>query len=246
MYIEVVETASALARLSIRGTVVVALDIFRATSTMITALAQGVQVILPVASEEEAFAFQVRYPRAILGGERYGEPIRGFKLGNSPLEYQGEQLRDSTLIFMSTNGTKAILAAKEAEKIYLGSFLNALPIAQKLRDEKDIILACAGTKGTYSLEDTCCAGYIIHLLRKLGKPEFSDSAMAALAVYETYQANLTKHLSLSTNGRALVGRGHLADIQYCCTRNMLSLVPEYIPREGILPFPCEERRNCTL
>lgn len=243
MYIDVVETASALARLSLKGTVIVALDVFRATSTMITALAQGVQVILPVASEEEAFSLKARYPRAILGGERYGERIQGFELGNSPLEYQEEQLRDTTLIFMSTNGTKAILAAKEAEKIYLGSFLNALPTAQKLRDEKDIILACAGTKGTYSLEDACCAGYLIHLLRKLGKPEFSDSAMAALAVYETYQGNLTKNLCLSTNGRALVGRGHLPDIQYCCTRNMLSLVPEYIPQEGILPFPLEERRN---
>jgi len=246
MYIDVVTTAASLAGLALNGTVVVALDVFRATSTMITALAQGAEFILPVSSEEEAWAQKELYPRALLGGEHYGEQVPGFDLGNSPQEYQAEFLRDRPLIFMSTNGTKAILAAKEAEKIYLSSFLNALPTAQQLRNEEDIIMACAGTKGTLSLEDTCCAGYLIHLLRKLGRPDLSDSAITALTLYETYQANLTKHLSLSTNGRALAARGHLADVQYCCTRNILSVVPLFIPQEGIRPFPFEERRKYTL
>lgn len=246
MYIDVIATAGALSALNLRGTVVVALDVFRATSTMITALAQGSEIILPVSSEEEALAQKRLQPQALLGGERYGEQIPGFDLGNSPLEYQEELLREKPLIFMSTNGTKAILAAKDAAKIYLASFLNALPTAQQLRNEEDIVLACAGTKGTLSLEDTCCSGYLIHLLRKLGKPDLSDSAITALTLYEAYQANLTKHLSLSTNGRALAAKGHLADVQYCCTRNLLSVVPQFIPQEGIVPFPYEERRKYTL
>lgn len=246
MFLDVADTAKALSHFSANGKTIVALDVFRATSTIVTALYRGARIILPVSSEEEAYALKKVHSNALLGGERYGERIEGFDLGNSPLEYREELIKDSQIIFLSTNGTKAILAAQDAEKVYLGSFLNALATVQQIRGEESVILACAGTKGTFSLEDTCCAGYILHLLRKIAKPELSDSAQAALALYEKYQEHLFTHLSQSRNGKALISKGREADIRYCCTKNILPLVPEFIPLEGILPFPFEERSNCTL
>lgn len=246
MHIAVAETAQTLATLSVKGKVLVVLDIFRATSTMITALANGSQVILPVSSVEEASKLKICHPRALLGGERRGERIRGFDLGNSPLEYGKEIMRHRPLIFLSTNGTKAILAAKEANRVYLASFLNALAAAEQLRTVDNLLLSCAGTQGTSSLEDTCCAGYLIHLLQKMCKTKLSDSSLAALALYKSYQGNLLEYLSQSRNGRALAAKGRQDDIQYCCIRNILTLVPEFIPQEGIQPLPFEERRNCTL
>lgn len=245
MYIDVIETAQSLSGKTITGKTIVVLDIFRAASTMITALANGTQVIFPVSSVEEAFSLKNCYPHAVLGGERYGEKIPGFDLGNSPFEYAEEIVRDKPLIFLSTNGTKAVLSSLPAGRIYIASFLNGLAAAQKLRVSDDLLFACAGTKGFYSLEDTCCAGYLIHLLSKMCNPKLSDSALAALALYKSYQDNLPKHLSKSANGSTLAAKGRQSDINYCCIRNILARVPEYFPDKGILAFPYEERRNSS-
>lgn len=245
MHINVIETAQLLAGFSVTGKTVVVLDVFRSASTIITALINGSEVIFPVSSVDEAYEQKSSHPQAILGGERFGDKIQGFDLGNSPFEYGEEIVRDKPVIFLSTNGTKAILAACGAEKIYVASFLNGLAAAQKLRTSSDLLLACAGTKGAYSLEDTCCAGYLIHLLYKMSKLTLSDSAAAALVLYQAYQDNLSLYLSKSTNGSTLASKGRQSEIQYCCTRDILALVPEFIQEKGILPFPFEERRNCS-
>lgn len=204
---------------------------------MITAMANGIRIIHPVASVEEALALKNNLPYAILGGERCGEKIPGFDFGNSPFEYRPELVSNKALIFLTTNGTKTILAAQRAKKIYLGSFLNAKYIASKILGEKSIILACAGTKGDYSLEDTCGAGYLIHLLENMNKPELSDSARAAFLIYQACQEDLPRFLVQSFNGGILKQKGRLSEVEYCCTKDIIPLMPQFSPSEGIYPSP---------
>lgn len=242
MYITVTDTPSTLANQSLDQACVVVLDIFRATSTMVTAMYHGINTIHPVPSVEEALAFKSNHPHALLGGEQGGEIIAGFNFGNSPLEYKPELLKNKTLIFLTTNGTKAVLAAKGASTIYLGSFLNASVTASKILGEPKLILACAGTNGEYSLEDSCGAGYLIHLLQDMTEVKLSDSARASLMVYQTCQHDLPKLLQQSVNGQVLYQKGRQAEIEYCCTKDIIPLILKFSPQEGIMSFPYEERR----
>lgn len=242
MYITVTETASTLANHSLDQACVVVLDIFRATSTMVTAMYHGINTIQPVSSVEEALAFKSNHPYALLGGEQGGELIPSFDFGNSPLEYKPELLKNKTLIFLTTNGTKTVLAAKGASTIYLGSFLNARFTASKILGERELILACAGTNGEYSLEDSCGAGYLIHLLQDMTETKLSDSAKASLMIYQVCQHELSKFLLQSVNGQVLKQKGRLAEIEYCCTKDIIPLILKFSRLEGIMSFPYEERR----
>ncbi|MFZ5754433.1 MAG: 2-phosphosulfolactate phosphatase [Bacillota bacterium] len=233
MEIHIGFTAQSITTQLIENKLVVILDIFRATSTITTALAHGAGAVYPVSSVEEAYRLKNIYPEALLGGEENSDKITGFDLGNSPLEYIPDLVSGRKIILCTTNGTKAICNSSGAKDIYIGSFLNASALVRKILDQNlDIYLACAGTKATYSLEDTCCAGYLIKLLSQWLTPKLSDAALGALALYQAYAENLPFHLSKSRNGQVLQAKGRWADIEYCCLRNKLAAVPIY--REGII------------
>lgn len=235
MLVDVGFTAQEIVPSLVKDQVVVILDIFRATSTIVTALANGAKKIFPAGSQEEAYQIKGIYPQALLGGEIKTNKIEGFDLGNSPLEYSTEAVKNRTIIFFTTNGTKAVKRAEGAIQIYLGSFLNAKAVVKSLLNrDQDIFLACAGTQGTYSLEDTCCAGYMIQLLLEFAAPGLSDSARGALALYEQYQNDLPRYLRRSKNGNALLRTGRWQEIQYCCTCDCLCLLPVYTQAGGIV------------
>ena len=233
MKIDVGFTAQGISSLITENKVVVVLDIFRATSTITTALAQGAEAIYPVSSVEKAYFLKNTYPGALLGGEENSDKIRGFDLGNSPQEYTHDLVNGRKIILCTTNGTKAVCNSSGARVIYIGSFLNASALIEKIIEfNTDTYLACAGTKGTYSLEDACCAGYLIKLLSSRLILELSDAALGTLALYEKYAHNLPLYLSKSRNGQVLLSKGRWADIEYCCQKNKLAIVP--ICREGII------------
>lgn len=216
------------------GKTVIILDIFRTSSTIITALSHGANNILPASTPENALQLKQLYPDSLLGGETCGEKPDNFDLGNSPLEYTTNNIKNQTIILSTTNGTAAILKAKEAAAIYIGSFLNAPTLAKKMqKNTHDILLACAGSQGEYSLEDTCCAGYFLHLLKDTIKPFINDKALSALALYENFHKNLPFYLSRSKNGRALLARSQWSDIEYCCLQDSLSTIP-YYTTQGII------------
>lgn len=207
---------------------VIILDIFRTSSTIITALSHGANNILPASSPEDALQLKQLYPDSLLGGESSGLKLDNFDLGNSPLEYTPNTVKNRTIILSTSNGTVAIHRAKGAAAIYIGSFLNAPALIQKLQtDTQNLLLVCAGSQGEYSLEDTCCAGYFLHLLKDTIKPFINDKALGALALYENFHINLPFYLSRSKNGRALLAKGQWSDLEYCCLRDYLSTVPYY-------------------
>src|SRR5690554_3052027 len=143
------------------GKTVVVIDVLRASSTILTALANGCPEVIPVAEPKEAFALAEKYGRdqVLLGGEREARKIRGFDLGNSPDEYGKEVVAGKKLIFTTTNGAKAFLEAGGAAEILVGAFLNISRVCSYLKKKKrEIFLFCAGRKGRLALEDLFCAG----------------------------------------------------------------------------------------
>ena len=162
-----------LARTDLSQTTCVVFDILRATSSMITALANGAEQILPVASIDEALAAKAKYPDALLCGERDGLRITAaqtggteFDLGNSPREYTAEIVASKTLISTTTNGTRALRACANAEHTLVGSFLNLAAIADHLRAAvpENLVLVCSGTYEEAALEDTLAAGALADAL----------------------------------------------------------------------------------
>ena len=111
---------------SLRGGVAVVVDVLRATTVMVQALASGCEAVIPCGKIDEAKALAAGLPSgtALLAGERRGLPIPGFDLGNSPADFTPDICREKTVVMTTTNGTRAILASIEAERVYIASFTN--------------------------------------------------------------------------------------------------------------------------
>jgi 2-phosphosulfolactate phosphatase len=145
----------------LRGGVAVVVDVLRATTAIVQALASGCSAVIPVAEVDEAKAVAAGFPAgsALLSGERQGLPIAGFDLGNSPGAFTPAVCRDKTLVMTTTNGTRAVLASLEAKRVFVAAFPNLLATAVRLRGlNEDVHVICSGTDGRVSLEDAVLAG----------------------------------------------------------------------------------------
>jgi 2-phosphosulfolactate phosphatase len=213
------------------GAVAVVFDVLRATSTMVTALANGAAGIWPARTIEEAWAFKEKHPDALLGGERHGDRIEGFDLGNSPLEYGGN-VRGREIISTTTNGTIALRAVEHASSVLAASLLNNGAVALHLRAEApgEILLVCAGTFREAALEDILAAGMLISLLPGHA---LSDSAELALALYRQEAHDLPNGLRRAKNGRALLAKGREAEVDWCARPSVFPLVAR-MNREGCI------------
>lgn len=225
MEIDVVLTPAEIALLPARdlsATTCIIFDVLRATSSMITALAHGAAEIHAVCTIEEALALRARLPAAVLGGERHGERIAGFDLGNSPGEYIA--LEGRAIITTTTNGTVALRACEQAERVLVGALLNLDALAKALRAcaAGRVLLVCAGTFETFALEDAYAAGRLIAML---GADALSDSALAARHVAEIYPDALAA-LRAARNGRALAAAGRAVDVEWCAQVSRYKVVAQ--------------------
>jgi 2-phosphosulfolactate phosphatase len=224
-----------LPRRDLGGSIAVVFDVLRATSTMITALAHGAAGIWPVRTIEEAWALKEKRPAALLGGERHGDRIDGFDLGNSPLEY-GDNVRGMEIISTTTNGTIALRAVEHASCVLAASLLNngatALHLAE--RPSREVVIVCAGTFREAALEDILAAGMLISLLP--GRP-LTDSAEVALAVYRQERADLSGALCRATNGRALMAKGRRAEVDWCAQPSFFPILAEMTPHGFVRRVP---------
>jgi 2-phosphosulfolactate phosphatase len=201
-------------------TTCVVFDVLRATSSMITALAGGVTEIHPVRTIEEALDLKADLPQALLGGERHGEAIKGFDLGNSPFEYC--DLGQRQIITTTTNGTIALRACEQAEAVLVGAMLNLAELSDEIRwrEPEDLLLVCAGTFAEFALEDACAAGLLI---AALPGAELSDSAHAALAITKLFPDPL-EALRAARNGRALAAKGRGKEVEWCAQVSRFNVV----------------------
>jgi 2-phosphosulfolactate phosphatase len=230
-----------LRRESIRGSCVIVLDVLRATSVMVHALVAGCEQIIPCLEIDDALRVRDGLPAGatILGGERHGLPIPGFDLGNSPSSYSPEVCLHKTLVMTTTNGTKAILAALEANRVLIASFGNfeATCDAAARTASADVHVLCAGTEGDISHEDTLLAGAIVANLSRSesGRTEIllgNDSARIArshwiLAEQAMRQGRSLESILASGRGGTRVREIGLADdITEAARLNHLPVVAE--------------------
>lgn len=211
-----------------RNCVVVIIDIFRASSAMVTAFATGVEKIIPVASIDEALEYKkMGY---LVGAERHGEIVSGFDIGNSPFSFLDKSLKGKEIVLTTTNGTKAIHRAAAADKIIVGAFLNLDAICNYLeRLNKDVLLLCAGWRDRYNLEDSLFAGAVVERLEE--NPVFagvSDSAIAARHLYQTARGDINGFLKVSSHRKRLARLNLEDDIHYCLQLNTTKVIPEFL------------------
>ncbi len=229
-----------LARRDLRETVCVVFDVLRATSSMLTALANGAKAIIPVAEISEALAIRQRQPDVLLTGEREGVRIRAnltggveFDLGNSPREFTSEKVRGKTIIMSTTNGTRALRACAGARMVLVGSFLNLRATAQWLVDERPpgLALVCSGTFEEPALEDVLAAGAVCERIWPYyAGGHISDSAEIARRIYPLLQYDLLGVMKHARNGRRLLGNPDLrGDVAYCLARETLPFLVQMLP-----------------
>lgn len=214
----------------ISNSVVVIIDVFRATSTIASALYNGARCVIPVDSVPKAIEIS-RNIGGIAAGERDGMIAEGLSHGNSPLEYPREFIENKTLVLTTTNGTRLLQMAldKNADTIISGSFPNLDAVCEYLvKAGKNVIMGCAGWKDRFNLEDTLFAGAVIHEV----KTHFTihcDSSLMAETMYDKYKNKLVDFAPKLTHYHRLVERfGLIEDIRYCLTPNLANVLPLYI------------------
>lgn len=225
----------ALAARDLSGTVCVVFDILRATTSMITALANGAKEIIPVAEISEALALRKERPEVLLAGERDGVRIRAkltgsidFDLGNSPREFTAPAVAGRTIVMTTTNGTRALRACAGAKATLIASFLNLRVTTNWLREKhpSSLLLVCSGTYEEPALEDTLAAGAVCERIWPLyAGGHVSDSAEIARRIYPLMQSNLLEAMKSARNGRRLLAHRELRDdVWLCLQRETVSLV----------------------
>jgi 2-phosphosulfolactate phosphatase len=200
----------------------VVFDVLRATSSIITGLASGMEAIIPVRTVEEARARKLKDPDLLLAGERGGLPPEGFDLGNSPEEF--EKLTGRRVVMTTTNGTAAIESVRSASKVLIGALLNIDALANYLftHPPKKLLLVCAGTGEEFSLEDAIAAGALV--VRLADDQRLSDSAIITRSLYEQVGDDLNEWLRQTQNGKQLRKIGKDADITWCARLSVFDLV----------------------
>jgi 2-phosphosulfolactate phosphatase len=218
----------------LNNSVVVIIDVFRATSTIASVLFNGARCVIPVDSVPKAIEISKNIG-GIAAGERDGQLAEGLQHGNSPLEYSREFIENKTLVLTTTNGTRLLHMALEkgADTIISGSFPNLSAVCEYLLAEnKNVILGCAGWKDRFNLEDTLFAGAVIDMVKK----HFTvhcDSSLMAESMYTKHKNNLLKFAPQLTHYHRLVERfGLIEDIRFCLTKDVANVLPIY--REGKL------------
>lgn len=195
--------------------VAVVVDVLRATSTIAQALASGYKRVYCCREIEDALALRMKLGEGLLGGERKAVRIEGFDIGASPREVL--EPRGEVLIYSTTNGTAAVLAAAErCGEVVLGSLLNLAAVATAVRE--DCVIVCAGFQGQFALDDAYCAGRIVGLL----DADVSDGAKASALLAGVFPTALDGLLA-----RTYGPPGLEEDIKFCAQENTVNVVPRF-------------------
>jgi 2-phosphosulfolactate phosphatase len=211
------------------GSVAVVVDVLRATTTMIYALAAGCSAVRPCAEVEEAreLAGTMRVGRVLLAGERGGVALPGFDLGNSPKEFTPALCRGRTLVLTTTNGTRALLRAADADRVLVAGFVNYSAVCEQLRlDARPVHILCSGTEGAVTLEDVLLAGALVDYLSEAAEVQLNDAARLAWDCFENNGPVMHGALEISHGGTHLRKLGYEEDIRAAALVDHFALVPE--------------------
>ncbi len=231
MHVEVFLTSANVDEDDVRDRTVVVIDVLRASSTIVTALSNGARAVVPVPDMAEAgrIAQNLDPSTYLLGGERGGKKIEGYHLGNSPAEYTADRVEGRDVILNTTNGTRALMRARGAARLFVGCFLNASRVVEAVRAlGRDLTIICAGRNHRISLEDTLCAGLLLHRLWEGAEPPAAtDTAHLAFTQYLHDRDDPMAALRHSANARRLLDGDEGDDVAYCLQIDHVPVLPQY-------------------
>jgi 2-phosphosulfolactate phosphatase len=212
----------------ISNSIVVIIDVFRATSTIATALYNGASRVIPVAEVANCIEIGNRIG-GITAGERDGKVIEGLAHGNSPAEYPRSFIEGKSLVLTTTNGTKLLhMALKNgASEIITGSFPNLSAVCDHLlAANTNVSLGCSAWKDRFNIEDALFAGAVISRI-KHAFTIHCDSSLMAEDLYQLHQNDLYQYIRKTTHWHRLAAFGLEKDLEYCVTADGANVLPIY-------------------
>jgi 2-phosphosulfolactate phosphatase len=214
------------------GSVVVIIDILRATSAICTAFENGARSLIPVSEITEAKEYKSK--GYLVAAERDGYVLDFADFGNSPFNFTREKVEGRIIVYSTTNGTGIINLASSAGKIVIGSFLNITALTEWLINEKkDVVLFCAGWKNRFNLEDTICAGAIAE--RLINSNQFSticDSTLASIDLWTLAKEDLRGYIEKVAQRTRLRDKGLDDCLEFCLTSDFTKKIP--VIKNGVL------------
>lgn len=221
--LEVCLTPALLHLHDIKDSIVVVIDIFRATSSICYGIDNGAEAIIPVATIEACRSYS--HSDFLLAAERNGEVVEGFDFGNSPFSYTAEKVAGKTIVLTTTNGTHAINVSRGANKIVIGSFLNLTALCNWIKTQpNNVLLLCSGWKDKVNLEDTLFAGGVVNQLRNENYI-LDDAGIAAEDLYLLAKDDLRSYLQKTSHSERLKKLGIEEDIKFCLNLDVTNSIP---------------------
>ncbi|MBM4185205.1 MAG: 2-phosphosulfolactate phosphatase [Gemmatimonadetes bacterium] len=201
---------------ALESAVVVVVDVLRATTTLLEALANGARGVYPTASTEDAvkLAHTLGRDDTLMCGERKGARVEGFDLGNSPREFTREAVEGKRLVMSTTNGTRALTAAQHAHRLIPCAFTNLGAVARVAQGAERLVVICAGREGRYAMDDALCAGHLLRRVLGDAEGELNDASRAARAL-AGFRKPSRRLFELTDGGRALLEIGLGDDLDVC-------------------------------
>ncbi len=205
--------------------IVVVIDILRATSVICTMFANGLEKLIPVKDLDEARALNEK--GYLVAAERNGNRLDFADFGNSPFLFTPEAVDGKTLVYSTTNGTNAINIGKDAHEVIIASFLNISAVEKYLlKQDKDVLILCAGWKGKFCLEDSVCAGALSERLLNSGNySTICDSVKASLDFWKLAKDDLMGYIQKVAQRERLRKLGLDDVIEYCHQLDQTEVIP---------------------
>ncbi|MGD1898566.1 MAG: 2-phosphosulfolactate phosphatase family protein [Phormidesmis sp.] len=212
----------------------IAIDVLRATTTMAAAFSAGAEAIQVFSDLDKLLSESENWPadKRIRAGERGGQRVEGFDLGNSPLDHSPEQTKGKRLFMSTTNGTRCLQRIQDAPIVLTAALTTRQAVVDYLKQHQpsNVWLVGSGWEGDYSLEDTVCAGAIIQQLmaqNQLGYADIvgNDAALASVSLFVQWQTQLPELLTQASHGQRLLRKNNTVDTEYCAQLDILDIVP---------------------
>lgn len=230
MNIDIYLSPAAVDSAALKDRVAVAIDVLRASTSIITALAHGATSVIPVAEVETAknMAAQYAASEVLLGGERNSLPLPGFDLSNSPQDYTAAAVRGKRIIFTSSNGAQLFGLTRLAKQTIVAGFVNMSAISDYIgRQTLDVTFLCAGDQRRIGLEDVICGGMIIDRVARsaTAKCNLTEAAVAARILYQHYAGKILDMLYERPHGQHLIEIGQENDLVLCGAIDTHGIIP---------------------
>lgn len=210
----------------------IVVDVLRATTTIATAFNAGAEAVQAFEDLSVLDTASAQWPsdRRLRSGERGGQTVDGYDLGNSPLDYTPDVVGRKRIFMSTTNGTRALTCVRAVPALLTAAFINTSAVVRHVLDRnyQRVWIVNSGWQGAYALEDTACAGAIALGLQQASSDfkAINDETIAAMTLYLGWKDNLLGLLRSASHGQRLLRLGQDEDLVYCAQLDSINVVPQ--------------------